>query len=96
MSRLAPRPLSFALSGLTARLAPATTLARSQEAWEQTVGMSIAEAAHPVAEREGVLAIACADAVWAAELDLMGAELVVRLNEVLGEQLIHRLRCRTG
>lgn len=96
MSRLAPRPFSLALSGLTVALAPATTLARVQQAWEQTVGAVIAEAGLPTAERDGVLTITCADSVWAAELDLMGSELVGRLNETLGDELILRLRCRAG
>ncbi len=96
MSRLAPRPLSLALGGLTAALAPATTLARVQQAWEQTVGEVIARAGLPTAERDGVLTITCTDAVWAAELDLMSSELMGRLNQALGEELIHRLRCRAG
>jgi predicted nucleic acid-binding Zn ribbon protein len=96
VSRLAPRPLSLALGGLTAALAPATTLARAQQAWEPTVGEVIARAGLPTAERGGVLTITCADAVWAAELDLMGSKLVDNLNQALGEELIHRLRCRTG
>jgi predicted nucleic acid-binding Zn ribbon protein len=96
MSRLAPRPFSLALDGLTAELAPATTLARVQQAWEQAVGPVIAEAGRPSAERDGALTITCADAVWAAELDLMSSELVRRLNEALGAQLVHKLRCRAG
>jgi predicted nucleic acid-binding Zn ribbon protein len=96
MSRLAPRPLSLALEGLTAALAPATTLARVQYAWAGVVGSTIAEAGRPTHERDGVLTIVCADAVWAAELDLMGSELVVRLNEALGGDPIRKLRCRSG
>ena len=96
MSRSSPRPLSLALDGLTAALAPATTLARVQQVWEQAVGAVIAEAGLPTAERDGVLTITCTDAVWAAELDLMGSELLVGLNETLGGELIQRLRCRTG
>jgi predicted nucleic acid-binding Zn ribbon protein len=96
VSRLAPRPLSLALDGLTSALAPATTLARAQQAWEQAVGSTIAEAGQPTREREGVLTIVCADAVWAAELELMGPELVARLNQALGGESIRRLRCRAG
>lgn len=96
MSRYAPRPLSFALDGLTEALAPVTTLARIQRVWEQVVGAVIAEAGLPTAERDGVLTITCTDAVWASELALMSSELVRRLNETLGGELIHRLRCRTG
>ena len=72
MSRRAPRPLSLALGGLTDALAPATPLARVQQVWERAVGATIAAAGRPTAERDGVLTIACADAVWAAELELMG------------------------
>lgn len=96
MNRHSPRPLSFALDGLTAALAPATALARVQQIWEQAVGPVIAAAGRPTAERDGVLTICCTDAVWAAELDLMGPELVDRLNETLCGELIEKLRCRTG
>jgi len=96
VSRRAPRPLSLALDGLTAALAPATTLARVQQGWERAVGSTIAEAGLPTHERDGVLTIVCADAVWAAELELMGPELVARLNKALGGELISKLRCRGG
>lgn len=94
--RPAPRPLSVALAELTDDLAPASTLAGVQRVWEQAAGATIAEAGRPTAERAGVLTITCSDAVWAQELDLMGSELVARLNEALGEELVQRLRCRTG
>jgi predicted nucleic acid-binding Zn ribbon protein len=96
MSRYAPRPLSFALASLTDALAPVSTLAHTQRVWEQAVGGVIAAAGLPTAEREGVLTVTCADAVWAAELDLMSVELIGRLNNALGGEVIHRLRCRTG
>ncbi len=94
--RIAPRPLSDAVERLATDLAPASTLARVQRAWEQAAGATIAEASRPTAERDGVLDVTCSDAVWAQELDLMGSELVSRLNEALGEELVQRLRCRTG
>jgi len=96
MSRPAPRSLSSALEQLTSTLAPATTLARVQEIWEPAVGVAIAARARPTAERQGVLTVTCEAAVWAQELDLMGEELIERLNRSLGEQTIAELRCRTG
>ena len=96
MSRRAPRPLSLALGGLTETLTPATVLARVQQIWEQIVGTTIATAGRPTAERDGVLTIVCTDAVWAAELDLMGPELVARLNRTLGDESVHKLRCRVA
>ncbi len=59
-------------------------------------GPAIAAAARPTAERAGVLTVTCAAAVWAQELDLMAGDLIPRLNEALGEELIRELRCRTG
>jgi predicted nucleic acid-binding Zn ribbon protein len=96
MSRRAPRPLSTALSGLTATLAPASTLARVQTVWERTVGSAVAASAAPTAERDGVLTVVCSAAVWAQELTLMEATLLAGLNEALGAGTLRELRCRTG
>ena len=63
-----PARSSLALDGLTATLAPATTLARVQEVWERAAGPAIAAAARPTAERDGVLTVTCEAAVWAQEL----------------------------
>ncbi len=96
MSRPAPRSLSLALDGLARTLAPATTLARAQEAWERVAGPAIASAARPTAERGGVLTITCDASVWAQELTLMQGDLLPRLNAALGSEEIRALRCRTG
>ena len=96
MSRSAPRPLAAALEGLAASLAPVSTLARVQVAWQAAAGAAIAAAATPTAEREGVLTVTCSAAVWAQELELIAPMLLERLNESLGEGSLHRLRCRTG
>ena len=96
MSRPAPRPVAAILRELTAALAPASTLAHAQQAWERAVGPAIAAAARPTAERDGVLTVSCDAAVWAQELDLMACELIARLNATLGGERIRELRCRTG
>jgi predicted nucleic acid-binding Zn ribbon protein len=96
VSRPAPRALGAALRELTDTLAPASTLARVQEVWEGAVGPAIAASARPTAERDGVLTVTCAAAVWAQELDLMAGELIPRLNAALGVERIRELRCRTG
>jgi predicted nucleic acid-binding Zn ribbon protein len=96
LGRQAPRPLSLALESFTAAAAPASTLARVQACWDTAVGPAIAAAAAPIAERDGVLSVRCQAAVWSAELELMSAELLGRLNAALGEALLHKLRCRVG
>jgi predicted nucleic acid-binding Zn ribbon protein len=96
VSRFAPRPIATALESFTGTLAPTSTLARVQEIWECTAGPAVAAEARPTAERDGVLTVTCAAAVWAQELNLMGAELIPRLNDALGGERIRELRCRTA
>lgn len=93
MSRRSPRPLSLAVTELAARLSPGTPLAAVQGVWAATVGAVIAAEATPTAERDGVLTVQCRSSVWAQELDLMGPELVARLNAALGSERLTGLRC---
>jgi predicted nucleic acid-binding Zn ribbon protein len=96
MSRPAPRPFSLAVNAFAERLAPATTLSRVQRVWEQAAGQAVARVCRPTAERDGTVTVTCSEAVWAQELDLMGSEVLARVNEALGEPLVKQLRCRTG
>jgi predicted nucleic acid-binding Zn ribbon protein len=94
--RTQPRPLSHAIAALADRLAPQTTLAEVQRVWPDAVGDVIAAQAEPTAEREGVLTVTCSSAVWAQELDLMGPELVGRINTALGAERVRSLRCSSA
>jgi predicted nucleic acid-binding Zn ribbon protein len=96
MRKAAPRSLAFALDRLSATLAPATTLARVQEVWPEATGPAVAAAAHPSAERDGVLTVLCEASVWAHELTMMEADLLARINAALGAETMRELRCRTG
>jgi predicted nucleic acid-binding Zn ribbon protein len=91
--RRGPRPLSLAIEKVRDELAPETLLADVQRCWPEVVGTSIAAEATPTAERAGVLTISCSASVWAQELDLMGPDIVERLNGVLMRGRIERLRC---
>jgi predicted nucleic acid-binding Zn ribbon protein len=92
MRRRAPRPVALALDAVTARVAPATLLAQVQRAWPDAAGEAFAAASRPVAEREGVVTVACDSAVWAQELDLMSERVLARLNAALDGPVVHRLR----
>ena len=92
MRRAGPRPVGVALDRLTATLAPATLLAEVQRAWPQAAGEAFARATQPDGEREGVITVACASAVWAQELDLLSERVVAALNEHLGRPAVRRLR----
>jgi predicted nucleic acid-binding Zn ribbon protein len=82
-ARRSPRPLVAALRSARERAEPATLLAAAQSAWPEAAGDRVAGESEPVAERDGVLTIACRSSTWAQELDLLGPELLERLNAAL-------------
>jgi predicted nucleic acid-binding Zn ribbon protein len=79
-----PRPLAETLPQLKARLAPRTLLAEVQDGWETAAGPEIARHCEPASETGGVLTVRCSSAVWAAELSMMSAQLLERLNAARG------------
>ena len=87
-----PRSIAAAVRSVQEETAPQTLLAAVQAAWPRAVGPPIAAAGDPVAERDGVITIACRSATWAAELDLLQDELLARVNGLLGERRADGLR----
>jgi predicted nucleic acid-binding Zn ribbon protein len=83
MRRLAPRRLGVALEAVVGEARPTGLLAAVQSAWPDVAGRALAAAAGPVSEREGTVTVACESGVWANELELLGPDLVERLNERL-------------
>lgn len=94
--RRAPRPLANALAALSARVEPATPLARIQREWP---GLAcVLPAAHessPTNLRDGVLTVGCAASVWAQELQLSAEDAIAYLNGQLGENAVRELRAHT-
>jgi predicted nucleic acid-binding Zn ribbon protein len=83
--RRAPRRLGSALRPARGRARPKTLLAAVQEAWLDIAGAAIATESEAVAERDGVVTVACRSATWAQELDLLQSELLERLNRALAD-----------
>jgi hypothetical protein len=94
--RLGPRPIAKALEGALPRARPAGLLAEVQAVWPTVAGASLAAAASPVSERAGTVTVACESAVWAQELELLGADLARRLDEVVEGGRVERLRFVVG
>jgi len=95
VSRRRPQRLGDALGAVRSEAAPATLLAAAQSAWAGVAGDAVAAQAEPVSERAGVVTVACRSATWAQELDLLGPELLGRLNaalEAAGAGRVERLR----
>jgi predicted nucleic acid-binding Zn ribbon protein len=91
MRRAGPRPVGIALDALTASLQPHTLLAEVQRVWSRAAG-PFADVATPFSERQGTVTVACPQAVWAQELDLMAERVIERLNDELGRPAVQRLR----
>jgi predicted nucleic acid-binding Zn ribbon protein len=91
-----PKHIAEALARVTAKAAPATTIARLQGCWESVAGPVIAAEAEPVSERSGVVTVCCRSAVWANELELLAPGLMEGLNEALGTEVVGTLRFVVG
>ncbi len=91
-----PRPLGSALREALAPLAPKTPLARVQSVWADAVGERIAAEAAPVAERDGVVTVACRSSAWAEQLDLLASETLEKVRDRVPEGTIRELRFRAG
>jgi predicted nucleic acid-binding Zn ribbon protein len=81
--RRAPRPLATAIGEALERAEPATLLAAVQSAWPGAVGEAIAREATPVAERSGVVTVACSTSAWAQELDLLSGRILEKIRPEL-------------
>jgi predicted nucleic acid-binding Zn ribbon protein len=90
--RRAPRSAAFAVHDVLDKRAPRTLLAAVQSEWERVCGPAVAAEAQPVAEREGVVTVACRSATWAQELDLMQEDLAMRLDAALSGHELKGLR----
>ncbi len=96
MTRRAPRPLGPALEALLARIAPASTLASVQAVWLAAAGPAVGAHGTPISERNGVLTVACDEAVWANEIELMGPDLVAAINAAVGAELLNAVTSRAA
>jgi predicted nucleic acid-binding Zn ribbon protein len=94
--RRAPRRAAAALQAALQRAAPQTPLAALQASWAHAVGERLAAVAVPVAEKDGMVTVECAGAVWAQELDLMQEALLERLREEAGDLAPRALRFRVN
>jgi predicted nucleic acid-binding Zn ribbon protein len=91
--RRTPRPLATAIGEALERAEPATLLAAVQSAWPAAVGEKVAREATPVAERSGVVTVACRSATWAQELDLLGGRILAKLRgDLPSDRVLEGLR----
>lgn len=97
--RSVPRTPGDALDGLLEAIAPEDAedlgLARIQRAWAAAIGPAIAAAARPVAIVDGTLHVACDEATWAHEIQMLEATIVSRIGDA-GFPDVRAIRARSG
>ncbi|CAB4914099.1 unannotated protein [freshwater metagenome] len=97
--RSTPHSAAAGLESLLDEIAPEDTgdvgLARLQRAWPGAVGPAIAGAGRPVAFVDGTLHVACEDATWAHELQMLQSTILERLRAA-GVTDVTAVRSRAG
>lgn len=94
--RRAPVPVADLLDRFTRDAQPASVLAELQRCWPEVAGEMIAGWAQPVAERAGVVVVACDDSMIAHELEMIKPELLAKLKTRLGNDALRDLKFRIG
>lgn len=91
-----PETLGNTFDRLTRRLGgPSGTVLRTVFGrWEELVGPSVASNVRPVSLRETTLVVATESPAWATQVSFIGADLVARINDVLGSGVLTAVEAR--
>ncbi len=97
MNRWLPEPIGDEIRRELGRFGPVGAIAEIVRAWPAAVGESIARNAWPGrVARDGTLHVATSSSAWAFELGLLEADILGRLQGVLGADAPARLRFAPG
>ncbi|HWH35481.1 MAG TPA: DUF721 domain-containing protein [Acidimicrobiales bacterium] len=93
-----PRPVGDSLDRLSRSLGgpAAQALSAVFSSWPEVVGEAVAAHARPRSLRHGVLVVAVDDPAWATQLRWLGAEVLARLAEVVGEGVVVEVKVRVS
>lgn len=91
-----PRRLGPSLDSLSRALGvpPASTLATVFTHWEDLVGPALAAHVRPLSMAEGKLVVAADHPSWATEVRWLAPQLLARLAEAAGEEVVAHLEVR--
>lgn len=64
--------------------------------WDETVGPQIARRAKPAAIRNGILTVTVSSSPWLQQLNYMKAELCVKINNAIGEEMVKEIYLKAG
>ena len=66
------------------------------QVWDDVVGPQVARRARPSAIRDGVLTVTVASGPWLQQLTFLKGEIIARLNETTGEDLVREIYLKAG
>lgn len=66
------------------------------QVWDEVVGPQVARRARPTAIRDGVLTVTVASGPWLQQLTFLKGEIITRLNEKAGEELVREMYLKAG
>lgn len=91
-----PVKISEALRNLLRSLGIEKRLLEAQaaEVWSDVVGPEIDRVTHVTGVEMGVMKVAVRDSLWSQELSLMKADIISKLNERVGGEVIRDIRFR--
>ena len=64
---------------------------RARQVWEQAVGPGLVQYARPLGVRRGRMEVAVPSAVWRQQLTFMKQEIIGKINELVGREVIKEL-----
>ncbi len=73
-----------------------TDLARIWGLWDEVVGRVVAENAQPEAFKGKLLLVRVGSSPWAQQLSFMKREIIAKVNEALGRELVEEIRFKVG
>jgi predicted nucleic acid-binding Zn ribbon protein len=93
-----PRPVRTSLDRLVRHLGGSSTSAMQQlfGHWPALVGEQVAAHSRPLRLRDGTLSLVVDQPIWATQVRLLEADLLVALAERLGDGVVTSLRVRVG
>ena len=64
---------------------------RARQVWEQAVGPGLVQYARPLRVRQGRMEVAVPSAVWRNQLTFMKQDIIGKINELVGREVIKEL-----
>jgi len=71
-------------------------LTRIWEHWDRIVGETVAENAQPAAFKGDILVVHVVSSTWIQQLRFVKDEMILKLNQALGKELIKEIKFKTG